>query len=140
MPTFRLDKLVRTGLLKIYKDLGQIAETNELSGDELQQALIAKLGEEVSELESAGSMDLKELADILQVVQDAAIASGASLEELEALRMTREKDRGPMIVVGKNGEAKGYYVSRIVCKEGDTWVDYYRKDPQRFPEENDAKE
>lgn len=137
MPTFHLNKLVRTKLPKIYKDLGQVAEIKELSGDELERVLIAKLQEEVGELETAGHMELKELADILQVVRDAAIASGSSQEELEVLRRKRENDRGPLVIMSKDGVITGSYISSLVCKEDDEWTEYYRKEPERFPEEPD---
>ena len=137
MPIFHLNKLVRTKLPDIYDRLGEVAGVKELSGAELDQALLAKLREEVSELETSGHMELKELADVLQVVRDVAIAHGSSFEELELLRQQRESDRGPFVVVAEDGAVKGTYISTLRCSEDDEWTAYYRKEPERFPEEAD---
>lgn len=135
MPTFRLNKLVRAGLPKMYKELGQKAELRKLKGGELRRALAQKLQEEMNELTATESVELKELADLLQVIQDMAIASGSTPEELESLREQREKDRGPMVEVDVEGRVTGVYVARITCQEDDPWTAYYRKEPERFPEE-----
>lgn len=135
MPTFRLNKLVRTGLPQMYEELGQKAELKELEGEELRRALLQKLQEEIGELTATGGGELKELADLLQVIQDMAIASGSTPEELERLRDQREKDRGPMVKIGNEGKPKGFYVAWITCEDDDPWTAYYRKEPERFPEE-----
>lgn len=135
MPTFRLNKLVRTGLPQMYEELGQKAELKELEGEELRRALLQKLQEEIGELTATGGGELKELADLLQVIQDMAIASGSTPEELESLRDQREKDRGPMVKIDNEGKPKGFYVSRITCEDDDPWTAYYRNEPARFPEE-----
>ncbi len=137
MPTFHLNKLVRAKLPDIYRRLGEVAEVKELAGADLERAFIAKLREEAGELESSGHMELNELADILQVVRDAAIASGSSPEELELLREKREHDRGPFVVVAQDGTVSGSYVSTLMCTQEDKWTDYYRKEPERFPEQAD---
>ena len=135
MPTFHLNKLVRAKLPRICKELGQTIESKRIVGKELELALISKLHEEVAELEATGRLEPKELADILQVVRDSAIASGSSPEELETLRLEREKDRGPLVVVKENGIPTGVYLSKVVCQEDDPWTTYYRQEPERFPEE-----
>lgn len=134
MPTFRLDKLVRTKLLQMFKELDQQAEVTELSGGVLEKALVAKLVEEIGELQATKQLDVKELADLLQIIHDAAFVAGSSPEQLEALRVQRAQDRGGLIEERDGGEFVGYHVGTLSCRDGDSWIDYYRKEPERFPE------
>lgn len=139
MPTFHLNKLVRTKLPQIYRDIQQEATISELSGEELQRALVKKLSEEIGELQRESNVDLKELADILQVVQDTAIAAGSSLEELERVPKKRAEDRGPLVFQDKDGQVRGYFISTLRCSEDDEWTAYYRHEPEKYPEEADTE-
>ncbi len=129
MPTFIFQKLVRDNLLQIYRDLQQQAEYVRLEGAELQQALQQKLQEEVVELLACDATDREavqaELADIAQVLQDMGIVHTTSAE-VEAIRARKYAKKG--------GFEKGIFVETITLNPDDPWVDYYRNEPEKYPE------
>jgi len=139
MPTFRLNKLVRSRLPELCAELGQQADVKKLTGIKLQQAITDKITEEAAELKAGGTIDSGELADLLQLIDDAAFVTGLSRDDIELLRKEKEEKKGACIFVDENGRAAGYYISSIICDENDKWVEYYRKDPARFPEIPDGQ-
>ena len=54
--------------------------------------LDAKLNEEIAEYQQ--DKNLEELADILEVIRAITVARGHSWEELEAIRVKKERNRG----------------------------------------------
>lgn len=67
-----------------------------LNNDEFTQLLKQKLLEEAHEVQAAGGRDevLKELADVLEVVQTICDSSGITLADLEAARVAKSQTRG----------------------------------------------
>lgn len=55
-------------------------------------ALETKLNEEVAEYQE--DKNLEEMADVLEVLQAICLARGYSLDELEAMRIKKAKERG----------------------------------------------
>lgn len=134
MPKFKLDKLVRIGLLDIFKELDEKVNAKELHGRVLRKALADKFVEESNEL---GKDDLspKELADILQLVYDAALSLGIEMSEIEDIRVAKELKKGGCVELDKNGEPYGVFVENLTCtRPDDIWIEYYRNDPEKYPE------
>ena len=133
MPKFLLNKLVRRRLPEFYVQLGEDAEVKELVGKELEIAVLDKIVEEAKEARKEEKIDLKELADILQLLHDAAGATGAAFEDLEEQRKVKEAEKGGSVFM-QDGTPTGYFIEGLTCDESDKWTAYYRKEPDRFPE------
>ena len=66
--------------------------TRVLSDEEYLKMLDAKLDEELCEYHE--DQNLEELADLLELIRAAAVARGYTLDELEAARAEKAKERG----------------------------------------------
>ena len=123
--TFHLDKLVRGKIPDDMRAKGQQPEVIQLEGREKTLAKIAKLIEEARELDPDSPTYAEELADVLQIVMELERDYGS--ETVEAIR--REK------LANKGGFDAGLFVTKLVLDQSDEWVDYYRQDPEKYPEE-----
>ena len=85
-------KLVRDRIPEIILLSGKTPEVRELTPDEFQVAVDAKLSEELKEYQESG--DVAELADLLETLYAAANARGCSCEELEQIRARKAEERG----------------------------------------------
>lgn len=92
MATKIYNKLVRDLIPDIIEESGNECRTRILSDDEYLKMLDAKLDEEL--LEYHQDQSIEELADLLELIQAAAIARGFTLEELESVRAEKAKKRG----------------------------------------------
>lgn len=86
------NKLVRDKIPEIIKADGKECKTRILSKDEYIAALETKLNEEVAKYQE--DKNLEEMADVLEVLQAICLARGYSLDELEAMRIKKAKERG----------------------------------------------
>ncbi|MEO6760955.1 MAG: nucleoside triphosphate pyrophosphohydrolase [Candidatus Saccharimonadales bacterium] len=127
MKSFILNKLVRDKILDDMQNKGQQAALKELSDKEFLHELSRKLVEEANEFSSADPKEaLKELADVLEVVEALAGAIGSDFESLRAIQSERKAKRG--------GFDKRIYVGRLDLADDDPWVDYYAEDPEKYKE------
>lgn len=86
------NKLVRDKIPDIIEQDGKIAVIEVLSDDEYINMIDAKLDEELAEYHS--DQTIEELADLIEVIYAAAMSRGYSLEELEKVRLEKNKKRG----------------------------------------------
>lgn len=86
------NKLVRDKIPEIIESDGKTCEIEILSDGKYLEMIDAKLDEELAEYHK--DQNLEELADLLEVIQAAAVARGYSVEELEALRAKKAEKRG----------------------------------------------
>ena len=86
------DKLVRDKIPEIIEASGKTCETEILSDEEYLQMLDKKLDEELAEYHQ--EQNIEELADLLEVLYATAKARGYSIEELEQVRIEKQKERG----------------------------------------------
>lgn len=107
-------------------DLGQVVEMHTLSDTELLEALKAKLLEESKEFKPTEEKALKELADILEVIEVAARQLGSDLDKLRVIQAETREKRG-----GFDGRV---FVETVSLKDDDEWVKYYVANPDTFPE------
>ena len=88
----RYDKLIRDRIPEIIAADGKKCKTRVLSENELQKHLIAKLQEEVDELQKQPCID--EIADVLEVLMSLAIQMGSNMDEVEHVRREKLAKRG----------------------------------------------
>lgn len=86
------NKLVRDKIPEIIQASGKTCETEILSDEEYLQMLEKKLDEELAEYHQ--EQNIEELADLLEVLYAATKARGYSIEELEHVRVEKQKARG----------------------------------------------
>ena len=86
------NKLVRDKIPEIIETSGKRCEIEILSDEEYLQMLDKKLDEELAEYHQ--EQNIEELADLLEVLYATAKARGYSIEELEQLRIKKQKARG----------------------------------------------
>ena len=86
------NKLVRDKIPEIIKVSGKTCETGVLSDEEYLQMLDKKLDEELAEYHK--DQNIEELADLLEVLYATAKARAYSIEELEQVRIEKQKARG----------------------------------------------
>lgn len=129
MPTFKLNKLIRDKLPSFYESIGQKAKITYLSKDDHTRALIAKITEEVGEIPTdqlSKKKLVEEIADIAQAIDDLLALHGIEKKEITKVRKEKKEYKG--------GFSRGTYIETLELKENDTWIDYYRAEPDRFPE------
>ena len=92
MATKTYNKLVRDLIPEIIEASGKECKTRILSDEEYLKMLDIKLDEELAEYHK--DQNIEELADLLELIRAAAIARGYTLDELEAARAEKAKERG----------------------------------------------
>ena len=92
MTTKTYNKLVRDLIPEVIEASGNKCRTRVLSDEEYLEMLDAKLDEELAEYHK--DQNIEELADLLELIHAAAIARGYTLDELEAARAEKAKERG----------------------------------------------
>ena len=86
------NKLVRDKIPEIIEASGKTCETEILSDEEYLQMLDKKLDEELAEYHQ--EQNIEELADLLEVLYATVKAKGYSIEDLEQVRIEKQKARG----------------------------------------------
>ena len=86
------NKLVRDNIPEIIEASGKTCETQILSDEEYLRMLDKKLDEELAEYHQ--DQNIEELADLLEVLYSTVKARGYSIEELEQVRVEKQKARG----------------------------------------------
>lgn len=127
MPKFKFAKLVRDKIVQNQIDSGAKPVYRKLDTTEHKQALINKVIEEVTEITKASNAEITaEIADVQQAIDDLAELYGVSKEEIIKAQSAKN---------AKNGAFKeGLYVEYVRVDEHDKWIEYYRKNSDRYPE------
>jgi predicted house-cleaning noncanonical NTP pyrophosphatase (MazG superfamily) len=126
MRTFRLNKLVRDGIVTGHEQEGGSCISRVLKGKELEDALKNKLKEEVDELLALKKRDLGEFGDVLEVLHSLAELDGFSAEDITERALKRSEEIGAF--------KRGIYVETVTVPETSWLAEYYGSNPQRFPE------
>ena len=127
MPIFKFNKLVRSKLLNEYNRLGQKVVIKKLTKDEHKRQLVKKLLEEVLEINFDEPESIKdEIADVRQALDDLAEICGISEVDIKTAQQKKFDKKG--------GFSEGVFVETIRLAEDDEWIEYYRKNPDRYPE------
>ncbi len=127
MRTFVLNKLVRDGILPDMERMRQQVVYRTLNDEAFLKALAAKLVEEAQEFSLESTQEsLKELADVLEVVEALAGQLGSDFEQLRALQLKRRQKRG--------GFQDRTFIETVALAGNDKWAAYYAADPVKYPE------
>jgi len=96
MKKYQFNKLIRSHLPERMKEEGVELYGRHLSKDEFAQELKNKLIEEALEVKDTDSRDnlVRELADIMEVVEAILLANGITSEEVERERVVKRKING----------------------------------------------
>lgn len=129
MPIFRYAKLVRDNIPGWHRKHGHTVDGRQLHGDELLRALIEKLHEETDEVKTALTRSelVEEIGDVQQILWDICTTQSISRDELTAAISVKTDRKGSYI----GGE---YVESITIPSEGDTWTQYCRANPDKYPE------
>ena len=86
------NKLVRDRIPEIINESGAKCKTEILSDEKYLEMIDKKIDEEL--IEYRKDQNIEELADLVEVIYAAALASGYTLDELEAVRAKKAEERG----------------------------------------------
>ena len=128
MPKFQLNKLVRDTIVEDSQNLGIVVDYIKLEWKEEILALLNKIKEESGELgEETESVKIEgELIDIQQAINDLLKKLGISQDQF--LKKVDQKK------AKKGWFEQGLYVKTMEMDGNNPRSDYYKQDPQRFPE------
>ena len=128
MPTFKAELLMRDKRLEWLQEQGVTVNYVQLEPDELADALRSKLLEEATEaaIEVNPQEMIKELADILEVVQALAKECNISPEELAKTVTERKENLG--------GFEQRLYSQSVSMPDGHPAEAYYRENILKYPE------
>jgi predicted house-cleaning noncanonical NTP pyrophosphatase (MazG superfamily) len=136
---FGFDKLVRDRLVDEITSQRHEVVGRELGGNTLRLALLDKLDEEFLELKASilegdESEILTELADVETVMRSLAKALGIEVEKLEEKIAQKVEKKGAF--------DEGRYVEEVGLnpdgEDYEYWLEYFRKNPDKYPERKDA--
>lgn len=128
MPTFKLNKIVKDLLVKKSEDLGIKVEYIRLEGEEAILALFTKFNEELKELQWEKEPDkrLKELVDIQMIVNELLNLLQISKEDFQKIIDQQTNEKWSF--------SQKLYVHTMKMSEDNQRCEYYRKDPEKYPE------
>lgn len=127
MRSFLLNKLVRDGILPDMEANGQKVLYRTLNDEAYLKELARKLVEEAKEFKLESNEEaLKELADLLEVIETLAGQLGSDFKGLRSIQAGRRQKSG--------GFADRTYVETVTLRDDDKWAGYYAADPIKFPE------
>ena len=127
MPKFQFSKLVRDKIISQQLESGAKPHYRKLSDKDHINALLDKIVEETKEITHAKSEEIaSEIADVQQAIDDLVEKYGLTRADIDQAQKTK---------TAKNGSfKKGIFVDWVEVNENDKWVDYYRNNPDRYPE------
>lgn len=129
MPTFITNQLVRDKRVEMLESDGSTKVAHrKLDAAELLHHLRGKLMEEATEAALADDMDemAKELADVLEVVEGVAAASGVGMDKVLAAKEARLAKLG--------GFGQGVFSETVTVQAGSEAEAYHRQYPEKYVE------
>lgn len=133
MPTFITNQLVRDKRVDMLQSDGSTKVAyRTLDAAELLHHLRGKLMEEATEAALADDTEemAKELADVLEVVEAFAAASGVSMAKVAEVKAERFAKLG--------GFGQGVFSETVTVKAGSPAEEYHRQYPEKYVEVSDA--
>lgn len=129
MPKFKFGKLVRDKIVEHQIASGAKPSYRKLSANEHKQELVNKIVEEAKEIVQAQPSEVvAEIADVQQAIDDLKEKYGLTDEDVK---------RAQKLKNDKNGAFKeGLFIDHVEVAPDDKWAQYYRENPDRYPEIN----
>ncbi len=134
---FRVEKLIRDNLAAKMRENGIVVHERFLDGDEFLFCLKEKLLEEAQKVHGSSKKGelIEELVEELVDIQEAMLALcekvGITPDEIEAARLKKREVSG--------GFEKGIYLSCVDIEENNPAVEFYLKQPERYPHIGEEK-
>ncbi|HET8992092.1 MAG TPA: nucleoside triphosphate pyrophosphohydrolase [Candidatus Saccharimonadales bacterium] len=123
------NKLVRDKIVEHQLKTGATPKFRKLNKQEHQNQLVLKLIEEAKEVLEAKDKDIvAEIADVKQVLDDLIEQHNIALSDISHAQKLKNQKHGAF--------KKGIYIDYIDIEEDDPFTDYYRSNPDRYPEVN----
>lgn len=127
MPRFRFDKLVRDNIVESIIKSGGKVKYRVLDKDKLKTELINKIVEEAKEIATAIDDDLaSEIADAQQAIDDLTRVYGLTPKNIKDAQNSKNNKAGAF--------KKAHFIEYVEVDDNNAWVEYYRKNPDRYPE------
>lgn len=127
MPRFKLNKLVRDRIVEHNLKSGAKIKYKNLTPEEHIIALVEKVIEEANEILKSERKDVaNEIADVQQAIDDLIEQFGLNEDEIKSSQAKKVKQNGAF--------KRGHYIEYLDLDENHPFTEYYRKDPDRFPE------
>lgn len=127
MPIFKFYKLVRDRIVEQQIASGAKPTFYQLASEEHKRRLVDKIIEEAKELTEADPNDVvAELADVQQAIDDLRGLYGVTGEAVRQAQAAKNERNGAF--------KKGLFVESVEVKEDNPWIEYYRKNADRYPE------
>ena len=127
MPKFTFTKLVRDKIVDKQIASGAKPSFRRLNASEHKQELVNKIIEEAREITQAPAEEIiAEIADVQQALDDLIAHHGITAYDIKRAQQSKNDKNGAF--------AQGYYIDYVEVDEADEWADYYRANPDRYPE------
>jgi predicted house-cleaning noncanonical NTP pyrophosphatase (MazG superfamily) len=127
MPKFKFAKLVCNKIVDHQVATGARPKFYQLDSNDHKRELVNKIIEEAEEIKLADLDEVAaEIGDVQQAVDDLKELYGLSDEDIAKAQAAKKRKNGAF--------KKGLYVDYVEVDEGDQWIDYYRKNADRYPE------
>lgn len=132
MPTFKFSKLVRDNIVDHQLASGARPDFRILDSTEHKRALIDKIIEESRELAEASQEEIvSEIADVQQIIDDLKALYSITDDEVASAQRIKAAKSGTF--------QKGIFIEQVEVDADDPWVDYFRKNADRYPEVEQEK-
>lgn len=131
---FKTEKLIRDHLPSILQAKGIVLNERIMDQEEFIIRLKDKLLEEAQEVNASQNLEdlSEELADMLEVIQSIAKATGLSMQQIEQKRLEKLKTKG--------GFDCKIYCNCVDIEESNPAITYYLEKPQQYSEINSFSE
>lgn len=127
MPKFKFSKLVRDKIVEHQLASGAKVNYRELDEAEHKQELVKKIIEEAREIALAADNEVAaEIADVQQAIDDLAEQYGITAPDIKTAQNKKNARNGAF--------KKGIYVENVEVDDDHEWLEYYRQNPDRYPE------
>jgi diadenosine tetraphosphate (Ap4A) HIT family hydrolase/predicted house-cleaning noncanonical NTP pyrophosphatase (MazG superfamily) len=130
---FKVGKLIRDHLPDLMRIKGIVVDERAMDQDEFIVRLKDKLLEEAKEVNDSQNMEelAEELADILEVVQSIANATGLTMQQIEQKRLEKR--------VTKGGFDRKIYSHSVAIEENNPVIAQYLEKSHQYPEINGSE-
>jgi predicted house-cleaning noncanonical NTP pyrophosphatase (MazG superfamily) len=127
MPTFKFAKLVRDKIVDHQIAAGAKPVYRQLTPEDHKRELVNKIIEEAAEISQARPEDvIAEIADVQQALDDLKERYDVTDQDVKSAQSKKNEKNGAF--------KKGLFVDSVEVGEDNQWVEYYRKNADRYPE------
>lgn len=127
MPKFKFNKLVRDKIVEHQISSGAKPQYHKLSDQQHKEALVSKIIEEAREILQADQSEVaSEIADVQQAIDDLKLRFGLASSAIAKAQKAKNDKNGSF--------SQGIFIDHVAVAHDDKWAEYYRQNPDRYPE------